>query len=124
MNFITGNTGADQFVLDQNGAGNNSTILNFSTAKWDKIALDTTGSSTLAVNAYDLGGAALVDGTNLKAVADAAARLGTTEATGQQGRLRLPTGYRRAVLQRQRGLRWRRHPGRCDRRQQQRPLGL
>ena len=42
MNFITGNTGADQFVLDQNGAGNNSTILNFSTAKGDKIALDTT----------------------------------------------------------------------------------
>ena len=81
MNFITGNAGADQFVLDQNGVGDISSILNFSTAKLDKIALDTTLSSTLGVNAYDLGGAALVDGTNLKAVADAAARLGTTEAT-------------------------------------------
>ncbi len=84
MNFITGNTGADQFVLDQNGAGNISTILNFSAAK-DKIALDTLANATLGTNTYDLGGAALVDGTNLKAVADAAARLGTTEATGGKG---------------------------------------
>src|SRR5262249_17958335 len=75
MNFITGNGGADQFVLDQNSAGNVSTIQNFNAAKGDKIALDTTGSATLAVNAYDLGGAALVDNTNLKAVANAAARL-------------------------------------------------
>ena len=85
MNFITGNTGADQFVLDQNGAGNNSTILNFSAAKGDKIALDTLANPTLGTNTYDLGGAALVDGTNLKAVADAAARLGTTEVTGGKG---------------------------------------
>ena len=103
MNFITGNAGADQFVLDQNSAGNISTILNFNTAKSDKIALDTS-PSTRDLNAYDLGGAALVDGTNLKAVADAAARLGTTEVDRRQGRLRLPTGYRRAVLQRQRRL--------------------
>ena len=93
MNFITGNTGADQFVLDQNGAGNNSTILNFSTAKGDKIALDTLANPTLGTNAYDLG-AALVDGTNLKAVADAAARLGTTEVDWRKGWLRLPAGYR------------------------------
>ena len=85
MNFITGNSAADQFVLDQNSAGNYSTDLNFSTAKGDKIALDTTGSATLATNTYDLGGAALVDGTNLKAVADAATRLTINEATGGKG---------------------------------------
>jgi Ca2+-binding RTX toxin-like protein len=85
MNFITGNTGADEFVLDQNSAGNYSTIQNFNTAKGDKIALDTAGSATLANNTYDLGGAALVDGTNLKAVADAASRLTVNEATGGKG---------------------------------------
>jgi len=85
MNFITGNSAADQFVLDQNSAGNYSTDLNFSTAKGDKIALDTTGSAILATNTYDLGGAALVDGTNLKAVADAATRLTINEATGGKG---------------------------------------
>ena len=75
MNFITGNTGADQFVLDQASAGNYSTVQNFSAAKLDKIALDTTGSAILPADTYDLGNAALVDGTNLKAVADAATRL-------------------------------------------------
>ncbi len=84
MNFITGNTGADQFVLDQNSAGNSSTIKNFSAA--DQIALDTTGSSILTTNAYDLGGAGLVDGTNLVAVADATVKLGTNETgTGGKG---------------------------------------
>ena len=72
-------------MLDQNSAGNYSTDLNFSTAKGDKIALDTTGSAILATNTYDLGGAALVDGTNLKAVADAATRLTINEATGGKG---------------------------------------
>ena len=47
LNFITGNTAGDQFVLDQNSNGNNTTIMNFSSAKGDKIALDTTGSSIL-----------------------------------------------------------------------------
>jgi Ca2+-binding RTX toxin-like protein len=82
MNFITGNTGADQFVLDQNSAGNTSTILNFSAAKGDKIALDTAGNGTLSGNAYNLGGTALIDGTDLKAVADAASRLATVESNG------------------------------------------
>jgi Ca2+-binding RTX toxin-like protein len=85
MNFITGNTGADEFVFDQDGAGNNSTVLNFSAAKGDKIGLDTTGSSTLTTNTYDLGGAALTNGTNLEAVADAATRLTVSEATGGKG---------------------------------------
>jgi hypothetical protein len=60
-------------------------VLNFSAAKGDKIALDTTGNSTLTTNTYDLGGAALADGTNLKTVANAAARLATTEVTGGKG---------------------------------------
>jgi Ca2+-binding RTX toxin-like protein len=85
MNFITGNTGADQFVLDQNSAGNTSTILNFSAAKGDKIALDTAGNGTLSGNAYNLGGTALIDGTDLKAVADAASRLAAVESNGGNG---------------------------------------
>jgi Ca2+-binding RTX toxin-like protein len=85
MNFITGNSAADQFVLDQNSAGNYSTVQNFSSAKGDKIALDTTASAILPTNTYDLGGAGLVDGTNLKAVADAATRLTINEATGGKG---------------------------------------
>jgi Ca2+-binding RTX toxin-like protein len=85
INFITGNSAADEFVLDQNSAGNYSTVLNFSAAKVDKIALDTTGSAILPTNTYDLGGASLVDGTNLKAVADAATRLTINEATGGKG---------------------------------------
>jgi hypothetical protein len=85
MNFITGNTGADQFVLDQAGAGNYSTVRNFSDAKVDKIALDTTGSSILTTDRYDLGGGALVDNVNLKAVANAATRLTIAEATGGKG---------------------------------------
>jgi Ca2+-binding RTX toxin-like protein len=85
MNFITGNTGADQFVLDQNGAGNVSTITNFNAAKGDRIALDTTAGATLSGNTYDLGAGGLVAGTNLKAAADAAARLVIAETTGGKG---------------------------------------
>ena len=75
MDFITGNSGADQFVFDQASAGDYSTIVNFSAAKGDKICLDTIGSSILTNNTYDLNGAALADGTTLKDVATAAARL-------------------------------------------------
>ncbi len=85
MNFFTGNTGADQFVLDQYSAGNFSTIQNFSSANGDKIALDTTGSATLSANTYDLGGSALVDGTTLKEVADAASRLAYSASNGGHG---------------------------------------
>jgi hypothetical protein len=84
MNFITGNSGANQFVLDLT-SGDYSSVLNFSAAKGDKIALDTAGSSTFSGNAYDLGGASLTDNTNIKSVADATARLGVTEATGGKG---------------------------------------
>ncbi len=85
MNFITGDTGADEYVLDQNSAGKSSTAMNFSSAKGDKIALDTNGSSILTTNAYDLGGAALNGSTNLQAAADAATRMTVTEATGGKG---------------------------------------
>ena len=85
MDFITGNTGADQFVFDQSGAGDYSTVVNFNAAKGDKIALDTAGNATLGTNAYDLGGAALTDNQNLKAVADVATRLTVSEATGGKG---------------------------------------
>jgi Ca2+-binding RTX toxin-like protein len=85
MNFVTGNTGADQFVLDQNSAGDYTIVTNFSVAAGDKIALDTTGSAILGNDTYDLGGAGIVDGTNMKAVADAATRLTIAEATGGKG---------------------------------------
>ena len=85
MNFITGNTGADRFVLDQNGRGNITAVTNFNTAKGDKIALDTSGSAILSGNAYNLGGAAIILGTDLANVANAAARLGTTLSNGGKG---------------------------------------
>ena len=98
LNFITGNTAADQFVFDQNSTGNSSTVKNFNSAKGDKIALDTTGSATLAGNTYNLGGAALTVGVDLADVANAAARLGDDAEQRRQRRLRLRTGYRRPVL--------------------------
>jgi hypothetical protein len=85
MNFITGNTGADQFVIDQNRYGNVTWLTNFNTAKGDKIALDTSGSGILSGNAYNLGGAAIALGTDLANVADVAARLGTTLSNGGKG---------------------------------------
>ena len=85
LNFITGNTAGDQFVFDQDSTGNNTTIMNFSSAKGDKIALDTTGSAILASNAYNLGGAALTVGVDLADVTNAAARLATTLSNGGNG---------------------------------------
>ena len=82
MNFITGNTGTDTYVFDQHSAGNTSTITNFN---GDLIALDTTGNTTLHTNAYDLGGVALADGTNLFDVADNAALLATATSNGKGG---------------------------------------
>jgi Ca2+-binding RTX toxin-like protein len=77
MNFITGNTAANQFVFDQNSSGNVTKVMNFSTVQGDKIALDTTGSSALSHNAYDLGGAALDLNIDLVDVANATSRLKT-----------------------------------------------
>ena len=67
------------------GTGNLSTVSNFNAAKGDKIALDTNANETFTRDTYDLGGAPLVDNTNLKAVADAATRLTVSEATGGKG---------------------------------------
>jgi len=85
MNFITGNSGADTFVFDQDGAGNISTVLNFNTANHDMIGLDTTGGAALSRNTYDLGGSALLYGTDLEKVANAAARLTTVLSNGGKG---------------------------------------
>ncbi len=85
MNFITGNSAADRFVFDQNGYGNTTTVMNFNSAKGDKIALDTTGSNILTDNAYDLGGAPLALNADLADVANAASRLSTTLANGGRG---------------------------------------
>jgi len=85
MNFITGNTAADRFVFDQNAYGDITWLTNFSTAKGDTIALDTTGQSSFLANTYDLGGAALVLGTSLADVADWAARIATTLNNGGKG---------------------------------------
>ena len=106
MNFITGNAGADKFI-NQNSYGNISAVTNFNTGKGDKIALDTTGSSIMSGNTYNLGGAAITLGTDLADVADAVA-IRNDAVQWWQGRLRIPTGYRRAVLQQQWFLcRWR-----------------
>ena len=90
--------GGRQFVFDQDSTGNNSTIMNFNSAKGDKIALDTTGSSILASNTYNLGGAALTVGVDLADVANAAARARHDAEQRRKWRLRLRTGYRWAVL--------------------------
>ena len=84
MNFITGNSGADTFVFDQNGTGT-STIMNFSAARGDLIGLDTTGSSTLTNNPYDLGGAALTNSVDIAMVANSTALLATTLSNGGNG---------------------------------------
>ena len=83
-NFITGNAGADRFVLDQNDSGNITAIKNFN-PPGDQIALDTIGSAILSGNTYNLGGAAITLGTDLANVANAAARLGTTLSNGGNG---------------------------------------
>ena len=85
LNFITGNSAADQFVFDQNSYGNYSILTNFSATNGDKIALDTTGSGILSGNTYDLGGAALTVGKDLADVANVAARLATTLSNGGKG---------------------------------------
>jgi Ca2+-binding RTX toxin-like protein len=85
MNFITGNSAADQFVFDQNSYGDITWVTNFSAAKGDKIALDTTGHGTFLNDTYDLGGAALTLGTDLGDVANWAARIGTTLNNGGKG---------------------------------------
>ncbi len=85
MNFITGNTGADQFVLDQSSHASCTWLMNFSSAKGDRIALDTAGNATLSANTYDLGGAALVVNTDLAAAADAASRFAITLNNGGKG---------------------------------------
>ena len=85
LNFITGNTAADQFVFDQDSNGNSTTVNNFSSVKGDKIALDTTGSSILAGNTYNLGGAALTVGVDLADVANTTARLAETLNNGGNG---------------------------------------
>ncbi len=59
--------------------------MNFSSAKGDKIALDTTGSSILTGNTYNLGGAALTVGVDLADVTNTAARLATTLSNGGNG---------------------------------------
>ena len=85
MNFITGNTGADRFVFNQNGPGNITAVTNFNTAKGDKIALDTSGSAILSGNTFNLGGAAISLGIDLANVANASARLHTTLSNGGKG---------------------------------------
>lgn len=85
LNLITGNSAADQLVFDQDSYGDYTTLMNFSAANGDKIALDTTGSSILSGNAYDLGGAALTLGKDLADVANVAGRLSTAFADGGKG---------------------------------------
>jgi Ca2+-binding RTX toxin-like protein len=86
INFITGNTGADEFVFNQTSGSDYSTVQTFNAGKsTDTIALDTTNSQTLTGNEYDLGGVALADNTNLKAVVNAAVRYSVTEIAGKGG---------------------------------------
>ncbi len=85
MNFLSGNSGADRFVFDQNSYGNLTTVLNFSASNGDKIALDTTASNTLCGNTYDLGATGLILNTDLADVANVTARLATTWSNGGKG---------------------------------------
>ena len=51
INFITGNTGADEFVFNQTSGSDYSTVQTFNAGKsTDTIALDTTNSQTLTGN--------------------------------------------------------------------------
>ncbi|HET7880045.1 MAG TPA: calcium-binding protein, partial [Acetobacteraceae bacterium] len=84
MNFITGNTGADTFVLDQNSSTSCTRLMNFNPALGDKLALDTTGSAVMPGNAYDLGGATL-SSRDLIAVANAKALHTTVLNNGGKG---------------------------------------
>jgi len=60
-------------------------VENFSAAKGDKIALDTTGSETLTNDTYNLGGAALALNVDLADVTNAAGRIATTLNNGGNG---------------------------------------
>jgi Ca2+-binding RTX toxin-like protein len=80
---VTGSSSADVFVFDQATSGNVMTIFNMGSGA-DVIALDTDYSSTLTGNAF-VTMSPLADGTNIAAVADAAARLATTSAIGGLG---------------------------------------
>ena len=84
INFIKGNAGANEYVLDQNGTGDYSKIMNFGAGSGDMIALDTTGDGTRGINAYDIGGAALTS-ADLTSVADNAALLTTTLSNNGKG---------------------------------------
>jgi hypothetical protein len=84
LNFITGNSGADQFVFDQASANNTSTIQNFNAANGDVIALDTTTSAILPGTNYDLGGAALT-AADLTSTTDASTLVGVSLSNGGHG---------------------------------------
>jgi hypothetical protein len=84
LNFITGNSGADQFVFDQASANNTSTIQNFNAANGDVIALDTTTSAILPGTNYDLGGAVLSP-ADLTSTADASTLVAVSLSNGGHG---------------------------------------
>ncbi len=58
---------------------------NFSSGQGDMIALDTTDSAVLGVNAFDIGTGGIVDGVDLTNVADATARLAASLSNGGKG---------------------------------------
>src|SRR5262249_22285974 len=76
LNYVSGNSAADVFVLDQSSAGNVTTIMNFNAAAGQKIMLDTNNSATFGNDTYTLA-SALTNNTNIKAVADASTLLAT-----------------------------------------------
>jgi Ca2+-binding RTX toxin-like protein len=73
INFITGGSGGDIFVLDQASSNAYSVVRNFGAG--DRIALDIKSVSTFGTGIYNLGGASLADGTTITKVADSAGRL-------------------------------------------------
>ena len=75
---ITGNTGPNEFVFDQNSAGNSSTLENFDNTKGDTVGLNTT-------SIYNVGGAGIADGVDIVAVADNTTLLATTLTNGTAG---------------------------------------
>ena len=98
IDTVTGGSAADIFVFDKKVAGSYMIVHNMGTGA-DTIGLDTDTGSTLTTNAFDTTGA-LTNGGNITRGRRQRRRCSPRRSRRRQGRLRLPAGYRRALLQR------------------------
>ena len=79
--YVAG-TGADTIIIADLGISDVVSVKSFRVGGADKIALDIAGVNTNAGDAFDIGGIALINNTNIKSVADFDALELTTLATG------------------------------------------